>query len=240
MDLRIEQLRHTYRAPALEDRTVLNIAEWQISAGRQVLLRGISGSGKTTLLNILAGLLPPTNGTVWVGEQSLYALRESQRDHLRARAIGYVFQMHHLVPTLSALENVEMPLMFGRRLNGPARRAQALALLADVGLGEFSRYRPVQLSTGQRLRVAVARALAAKPAVVLADEPTAALDAQASANVIALIQDACRRRGASLIVASHDPALASRFDCVVDLHGGMLYEQMSTARQKQQIEDVRT
>jgi ABC-type lipoprotein export system ATPase subunit len=219
---------------------VLNIAEWQISAGRQVLLRGISGSGKTTLLNILAGLLPPTNGTVWLGEQSLYALRESQRDHLRATAIGYVFQMHHLAPTLSALENVEMPLIFGRRLNGAARRTRALELLADVGLAEFSRHRPVQLSTGQRLRVAVARALAAKPAVVLADEPTAALDVQASANVIALLQDSCRRSGAILIVASHDPALAARFDCVVDLHGGVLDEQMPTGRQKQQLQNVRT
>jgi putative ABC transport system ATP-binding protein len=224
MDIHIERLRHTYRAPALEARTVLDIADWRVPSGSQVLLRGISGSGKTTLLNILAGLLPPSEGTVRLGDHDLYALRESRRDQLRAVSIGYVFQMHHLAPTLSALENVEMPLVFGRRLAGAARRTRAAELLAEVGLGEFAHHRPVQLSTGQRLRVAVARALAAEPAVVLADEPTAALDEQASATVMALLQDTCRRRGGTLIVASHDPGLGPRFDCAIDLHNGVLQD----------------
>lgn len=229
-DIRIEGLRHVYRTPALEERTVLSVDQWQAQAGEQVLLRGISGSGKTTLLNILAGLLPPTAGAVTLGGRSLYSLPESGRDHLRATAIGYVFQMHHLAPTLSALENVEMPLIFGRQLRGKARRARAGELLAAVGLAEFAHYRPAQLSTGQRLRVAVARALAAQPALVLADEPTAALDVQSRDLVMSLLHESCRGRGATLIVASHDPALAQRFDRVIDLHGGALQPHAQPAK----------
>jgi len=224
MDVVLQQLRHTYAASGLEARTVLMIDDWQAASGAQILLRGVSGSGKTTLLNILAGLLPPTTGVVRCGGQSLYALPENERDRLRATTIGYIFQMHHLAPTLSALENVEMPLVFGRKLNARARTARARELLDSVGLRDFHRHRPMQLSTGQRLRVAVARALAAQPALVLADEPTAALDAESSHAVMDLLQESCRRAGATLIVASHDPALATRFDHVVDLRNGGLHE----------------
>lgn len=224
MEILIEGLRHTYTAPDLEARTVLEIDAWQAQSGEQILLRGISGSGKTTLLNILAGLLPPTTGVVRFGGQSIYNLRENERDHLRATTIGYIFQMHHLAPTLSAQENVEMPLVFGRKLGARARATRASELLDSVGLNEFHRHRPVQLSTGQRLRVAVARALAAQPALVLADEPTAALDEQSSQAVMDLLQESCRRYGATMIVASHDPALTQRFDRVVDLHNGALRE----------------
>ena len=223
MEILVELLQHTYTARDLEQRTVLNIDVWQVPAGEQVLLRGISGSGKTTLLNILAGLLPPTTGTVWLGGHALYGLRESERDYLRATTIGYIFQMHHLAPTLSALENVEMPLVFGRKLSASARRVHAGELLASLGLSEFVNHRPVQLSTGQRLRVAVARALAARPAVVLADEPTAALDEQAGEVVMTLLQENCRAQGATLLVASHDPALAQRFHYVIDLRNGVLH-----------------
>lgn len=224
MDILLEQLRHTYSAPGLEARTVLEIDAWQAQPGEQVLLRGISGSGKTTLLNILAGLLPPTTGVVRCGGQSLYGLQENERDHLRATTIGYIFQMHHLAPTLSAQENVEMPLVFGRKLSARERATRASELLDSVGLRDFHRHRPVQLSTGQRLRVAVARALAAQPALVLADEPTAALDEQSSQAVMDLLQESCRRTSATLVVASHDPGLTHRFDRVVDLHSGALRE----------------
>ena len=224
MDLVVENLRHTYVAPALEARTVLDIDLWHVAAGEQVLLRGVSGSGKTTLLNILAGLLPPSEGAVWLGGHALYALRESERDRLRATTIGYVFQMHHLAPMLSALENVEMPLVFGRQLNARERQVRARELLAAVGLAEYDRHRPVQLSAGQRQRAAVARALAARPALVLADEPTAALDVQSAAIVMDLLQDHCRRQGATLLVASHDLAMTARFERVVDLQMGALHE----------------
>lgn len=223
MKVRLQGLRHTYPTPGAEERIVLDIAAWHACAGEQVLLRGISGSGKTTLLNILAGLLPPTAGTVFLDGQPLYALSESRRDRLRATTIGYIFQMHHLAPMLSALENVEMPLVFGRQLGSQARRARARELLAAVGLMEWAHHRPAQMSAGQRLRVAVVRALAAHPALVLADEPTAALDEESRDRVMTLVQESCRQRGATLVVASHDPALAHRFDRVLDLHNGVLH-----------------
>ncbi len=224
MDLLLEQVRHIYAVPALETHTVLDIDLWHVASGESVLLRGVSGSGKTTLLNILAGLLRPSCGTVWLGGHALYALRESHRDRLRATTIGYVFQMHHLAPMLSALENVELPLVFGGKMSVRDRQIRARELLAAVGLAEYDRHRPVQLSAGQRQRVAIARSLAARPALVLSDEPTAALDTQSGAIVIDLLQDHCRREGATLLVASHDPAMAARFERIVELHKGVLHE----------------
>lgn len=222
MNIRVEALRHTYTGKGLEPRTVLDIPSWSLQAGEQVLLRGISGSGKTTLLNIIAGLLQPTAGQVWLGEQALYTLREAQRDRFRAQQIGYIFQTHLLVPTLTALANVEMPLVFANQLPRSQRRQRAVELLDQVGLGSFTRHRPAQLSTGQRLRIAIARALANQPALLLADEPTAALDVTARDAVMDLMQQSCRAHNAILLVASHDPALNSRFDRVVDLQNGRL------------------
>jgi len=225
--IRVEGLRHTYRGRGLEARTVLDIADWQTQAGAQVLLRGISGSGKTTLLNVLAGLLPPTAGQVWLDEQMIYNLTEAQRDRLRAQRIGYVFQIHLLVPMLSALENVEMPLVFGGQRSAAQRHRQAFDLLEKVGLAEFARHRPVQMSTGQRLRVAVARALVNRPALVLADEPTAALDSSAGSAVMDLMQKICREQNATLLVASHDPALNARFEQVVTLQDGRIIAKVN-------------
>lgn len=222
MNIHVEQVYHTYAGRGIDTRTVLAIAHWSVATGTQVLLRGVSGSGKTTLLNVLAGLLPPTAGQVWLNEQMIYHLPEAQRDRLRALQIGYVFQIHLLVPTLSALENVEMPLVFAGVKAGAQRRRQALALLEKVGLADFARHRPVQMSTGQRLRVAVARALVNRPALVLADEPTAALDRAAGSAVMDLMQQMCSEQGATLLVASHDPALNARFDQVITLQDGQL------------------
>lgn len=224
MTLRIEQVRHTYSGAGLETRTVLQIDAWTLNPGEQVLLRGISGSGKTTLLNILAGLLQPTTGQVWLGTQSLYALREAQLDRFRAQNIGYIFQTHLLVPTITAAANIEMPLVFAGHLQGTQRRQRAADLLQQVGLADFARHRPAQLSTGQRLRIAIARALANQPALLLADEPTAALDSAASASVMDLIQANCREHNAMLLVASHDPALNQRFERTIDLRDGYLKE----------------
>ena len=221
MSLRIQNLCHTYSAPNLPDRTVLDIERWKIGDGAQILLRGVSGSGKTTLLNILAGLLTPTQGEVWLGEQSLYALGEAARDRFRTTRIGYVFQTHHLLPMLSAQENVEMPMAFAGHTR-KQRSARAQELLAQLGLADFARNRPGQLSTGQRLRVAVARALANRPQLLLADEPTAALDPSAGTTTVDLLQDICSQENATLILCSHDPSLDSRFAEVYDLVQGHL------------------
>ena len=230
MKIQTEGLRHIYKAPHIEERTVLDLQSLTVESDAHLLLRGISGSGKTTLLNILAGLLPPTQGQVWLGDQLLYALPEARRDWLRAHSIGYVFQSHLLVATLTAWENVEMPLVFAGKLGSAARRRQAHAILEEVGLGQFLHHRPVQLSTGQRLRVAIARALVSTPRLLLADEPTAALDEANANSVMDLIQQRCRAAGTTLVVASHDPALAGRFDRVCDLHLGRIVEQQTAPR----------
>jgi putative ABC transport system ATP-binding protein len=225
--VRVAGLRHHFISPTGELRAVLEIGDWRFDAGAQTLLRGVSGSGKTTLFNILAGLLTPTEGAVYFGlsdgEAALYALPEEARDRFRARQVGYVFQNHLLIGALTALENVVMPMAFARAVPSTRWRARAHDLLAGVGLADFAGYRPGQLSTGQRLRVAIARALANNPRLLLADEPTAALDEASGAMVLDLLQDACRQNAAILLVASHDPALVERFDRVVDLRAGRLH-----------------
>lgn len=224
MSLIVENLTHAYTSPGLSERAVLDIPHWQVEAGEQVLLRGISGSGKTTLMNILAGLLRPTQGEVTVDGYRLFAHSEAKRDRFRAGRIGYVFQMHHLISNLSAQENVEMPLIFAGKGDYIQRRLLSRALLTRLGLAEFTQHRPGQLSTGQRLRVTVARSLITRPHLLLADEPTAALDPYARDSVMEMLQEICREEKAILIVASHDPVLNRRFDRVVDLEAGKLRE----------------
>ncbi|MEL6269929.1 MAG: ABC transporter ATP-binding protein, partial [Chloroflexota bacterium] len=193
MQIQYDGIKHTYRSPAGEPRTVLDIPEWSLQPGEQVLLRGVSGSGKTTLFNITAGLMRPTEGKVCFGEQSLYALPEAARDKFRSRNVGYIFQNHYLVNALTALENVEMPMAFVNDMPRKKRRAIASEVLAKVGLADHIHYRPEQMSTGQRLRVGIARALANNPAVLLADEPTAALDPENAAQAMELIQESCKQ-----------------------------------------------
>lgn len=222
MSLCVENLQHTY--PGAEARRVLNIDRWRLEDGEQVLLRGVSGSGKTTLFNVLAGLLHPTTGAVTYDDQPLYALAEAARDRFRARHIGYVFQTHNLIGALTALENVVMPLVFARDIAPAAQRQRAVELLEAVELGGYLNTLPKRMSAGQRLRVAAARALANNPRVLLADEPTAALDTRAGAVIMDLLQTTCAASGALLIVASHDPALMTRFRRRFDLRGGELHE----------------
>lgn len=222
MTIRLEHITHIYKSPTAEARPVLDISAWTIEPGQQYLLRGVSGSGKTTLFNVMTGLLQPTKGGVWYDDLSLYSLSEAERDRFRARNIGYIFQNHFLLNTLTAVENVEMPMAFARAIPRSQWRQRAVDLLTQVGLAERIHYRPSQLSTGQRMRVAVARALANTPNVVFADEPTAALDEDASDKVMDLVQETCRANNAMLLVASHDPALANRFTHFADLNAGTL------------------
>ena len=222
MIIRLQGVSHTYKTPTGDARIVLRLDDWTLTSGDQVLLRGVSGSGKTTLFNIAAGLLRPTQGAVWFDQTSLYKLPEQTRDRFRARMIGYIFQTHHLLPQLSALENVVMPMAFARKTAPKTWRPDAARLLERVGLGDYVDYHPAQLSTGQRLRAAVARALATQPPLVLADEPTAALDPENSQLVIDLLETVCRENNAILLVASHDPALSARFTQEVHLQAGRL------------------
>lgn len=224
MSLQAIDLAHVFRSPSGDERPVLAIGDWSVAAGEQILLRGVSGSGKTTLLNILAGLLAPSQGDVLLDGVALYAQPEHARDRLRAASIGYIFQNHYLVDALTARENVQMPMAFARRLNRNEQRRRADLLLERVGLAGFERDLPRRLSIGQRLRVAIARALANAPHIMLADEPTAALDPASAAAVMDLLQEHAQRENGILIVASHDPALEPRFDTVIDLRAGVLHQ----------------
>ena len=211
--LRVEALRKTYRAPDGEVTPVLEIPALELRAGEQVALRGASGSGKTTLLHIIAGILTPDSGRVLIDGADITSMGEARRDALRAERIGYVFQTFNLLQGYSALENVLLGMMFGRGADAKA----AAALLERVGLGHRLSYRPRQLSVGQQQRVAVARALANHPRLVLADEPTGNLDSRHGAEALTLIRDVCREQGAALLLVSHDPAVLSQFDRVDDL-----------------------
>jgi putative ABC transport system ATP-binding protein len=200
------------------DRPLLDIPEFALEHARHVALIGESGSGKTTLLHLLAGLLLPRSGQIFYATSErpvdIAALSEPQRDQFRARWLGYVFQTHHLLPGFTALENVLLGMSFSGR---KADRPWALHLLEQVGLADRLHYPPRKLSTGQQQRVAVARALANRPALVLADEPTGSLDAANAAQVIQLITGLCRQAHAALLLVTHDRGLAGALDQVVDL-----------------------
>jgi ABC-type lipoprotein export system ATPase subunit len=197
--------------------TALTMPWLEIARGERVAVVGPSGSGKTTLFHLIAGLLQPSQGEVRINDVSLGTLRERERDRFRAKTIGYVFQSFNLLPAFSALDNVRLALDVCGREPRRARRDKAHALLHDLGLGARLHHLPQALSTGEQQRVAVARALANAPDVLLADEPTAHVDPETREVVLARLFQEVATGHAILLVATHDHTLLSRFDKVVHL-----------------------
>jgi len=218
MALLIQNLRKTYDAPDGGTVTVLNVDRFEMGDGEQVALLGGSGTGKTTLLHTIAGIVTPDSGSVVFASNGastdVTALSEAARDVFRGQNIGYIFQTHHLLQGFTAMENVLLGMSFtGRK----ADRGWAKHLLDEVGLGNRLDYQPSKLSVGQQQRVAVARALANRPRLVLADEPTGALDPKNAQQVLELIRKLCVEVGASLLMVSHDHDIAQQLPRVVDL-----------------------
>jgi putative ABC transport system ATP-binding protein len=194
-----------------------------IQRGEFVAIMGPSGCGKSTLLNLLAGLDRPTAGEVRLDGERIDQLNETELARLRRRKIGFVFQFFNLMPTLSAVENVELPLLLVGRRRKDARRS-ANELLGELGIGDKHAAAPVQLSGGQQQRVALARALANTPDIVLGDEPTGNLDSAAAREVLGLLRSA-RDRGQTLLLATHDARVAAAADRVVNLRDGLVSDE---------------
>jgi putative ABC transport system ATP-binding protein len=196
----------------------LNVAE-----GEFLALMGPSGSGKTTLLNLIAGLDSPSRGHIWVGNDNISAMSEGQLARWRTRHVGFVFQFYHLLPVLTAYENVELPLLL-LPLSAAQRKQQVLTALDLVGLSDRLRHRPGQLSGGQQQRVGIARAIVTDPTLLVADEPTGDLDSRSAAEILDLIVELKNALHKTILMVTHDPRAAARAERVLHLDKGRLVE----------------
>lgn len=236
--LELLDVTREYTAPDGSRLRVLDVAHLTLAPGAELALAGPSGSGKTTLLHIAAGLLVPTRGEARVLGEPISRLPEAQRDRLRARSIGYVFQRANLLDGFSALENVLLAMGFAGSIPRVQQRQRAQELLEQVGLVDRLHYRPAQLSSGQQQRVALARALANAPKLVLADEPTASVDYDTGRQVVQVLRQRCTEHGAALLLVSHDRELLGSFREVVDVRGGQLTNAWPQARDARQAQTV--
>ncbi len=229
-------LRKTY---GRDDNAVhaLDGVDVELAAGQFTAVMGPSGSGKSTLMHVTAGLDTVTSGTVWVGDTDLTTLKEKELTRLRRDRIGFVFQQFNLVPTLTAAENIALPM----RLAGRAPDQAWLDRIIDVvGLGDRLRHRPSELSGGQQQRVAVARALVARPEVVFADEPTGNLDSRSGLEVLSFLRRSVDENGQTIVMVTHDPVAASHADRVIFLADGRVVDEMTEPTADRVLDHMKT
>lgn len=207
--------------------------ELTIASGDMVAVMGPSGCGKTTLLNILSGIDEPTSGAVHVNGEALYGISDNARTDLRGRAFGFIFQDFNLLPVLSAVENVELPLLL---LGSPANlaRQEALEALGRVGLSERADHRPSELSGGQQQRVAVARAIVHRPSIILCDEPTGNLDTGTSRDVMELLRTMNKTEGTTFLIVTHDEAIAAQCQRTIVMNDGLVVNQRSAEQNEEE------
>ncbi|HET9986276.1 MAG TPA: ABC transporter ATP-binding protein [Longimicrobiales bacterium] len=225
MNIVVKGLEQTYLSGG-RPLQVLHAVDLEIEAEAFVAIIGPSGSGKTTLLGLLAGLDRPSAGSVRIGDVDLGSLTEDQRARFRAENVGFVFQTFHLIPTLTALENVRVPLELAGDEDAATIRARAEALLDRVGLAGRTHHYPAQLSGGEQQRVAIARAFANRPRILFADEPTGNLDAETGQRIVDLLVELNREARTTLVLVTHDRDLAARARRVVRLAGGRVVEDV--------------
>lgn len=214
--LSLANLSFRYRKTLPE---VLKIPQFELARGERVFLYGPSGSGKSTLLGLIGGLFAPESGSIRVLDQVVTGMSQSERDAFRGQEIGFIFQVFNLVPYLDVIENVLLPVQFGRRVSKGYNSAheEAKDLLQRLGLSDFIKRPVTELSIGQQQRVAVARALLGSPGLIIADEPTSALDADTRDSFLSTLNDHAKREGSSILFVSHDRSLAKSFDRSVAL-----------------------
>lgn len=221
--LKCENVSKSYNDGALNVQ-VLNGLNFEVGQGQSVSIIGSSGSGKSTLLHILGGLDMPSEGRVVLMDSDLGKMSQKQLGQLRNQYLGFVYQFHHLLPEFSALENVMMPLLIGKKAKAEAE-VQAVGMLEKVGLKQRMLHRPSELSGGERQRAAIARALVTQPKCLLADEPTGNLDRKNAQNVLDMMLDLKNELGTSLVVVTHDDELAVRFERVMTMQDGRLLDK---------------
>ncbi len=218
MLLKLEKIAKSYS----KDRVILDQLDLEINAGERIAIVGPSGSGKTTLLNLIGTLDRPDSGNMIFDGQDLSSMNDNQLAQFRNRKIGFVFQMHHLLPQLSLWENVMLPTLTDPSLQGKETEERALRLIDRVGLGRVVNQKPSELSGGECQRTAVVRALINRPALLLADEPTGALDQQSSGNLTDLLVELNREEGVALVVVTHSMEVAQKMDRIYRLEAGKL------------------
>lgn len=218
----LKNIVKTYRMGG-ETVTTLKNVSLKVYAGEFLAIVGPSGSGKSTLMNIIGCLDTPTEGEYWIDGENTGRMSDSKLAEIRNRKIGFIFQSFHLLPQLTALENVELPLIY-RGVSARQRRDMALRALESVGLSERTRHKPTQLSGGQQQRVAIARAMAGEPSILLADEPTGALDTRTGREVLGIMQK-LHEAGHTIVLITHDPSIADQAESVVRISDGVLTEE---------------